>query len=463
MNTPSTPTRVLVLDDDRAVGDSLKRFVETEGLVCDAIERAGEVFDRLATGRYGVLICDVMLEDANGMDVLRRVAREHPAVAVIMITGYGAIEAAVEAIRIGAVDYLAKPIVESELRMAIRRAARHHELCAENTRLRDAVEGQSGSGAIIGEDHRMHRAMEVVHAVAGSSATVLLTGETGTGKSMIAKELHRLSSRSGREYVELHCGSLPESLLESELFGHVKGAFTGAHADKRGRFELADGGTIFLDEINTAPKSMQVRLLRVLQERAFEPVGSTETKRVDVRVVVASNEPLDQLVRNGEFREDLYHRMNVVHIELPPLREREEDIPRLAAHFLAKYRLEHASVAERFSEEAMRLLVSYAFPGNVRELANIVERVSVLSREEMVPVDLLPKRVLSAALEPAGSTSQWKGEALSEALKAPEREILLRALEANRWNRQETADQLSINRTTLYKKMKQHGLDRLAG
>jgi len=307
----------------------------------------------------------------------------------------------------------------------------------------------------------------LIQAVAPTNTTVLMTGESGTGKSLIAKAIHRHSSVLDGPFVEISCGSIPETLLESELFGHVKGAFTGAHANKIGKFLAADHGTLFLDEINSASAGMQLKLLRVLQERKFEPVGSTETVEVNVRVLLATNQPLEGLVREGVFRQDLYYRINVVSIELPPLRERVTDIPVLAEYFLDKYNKELDRRLTGFTPEAIAALQEYEMPGNVRELENIVQRAVVLSRRSVVDVDDLPAHVISnqswrfeEGQHAAGSAPLlWGGEPLSEAVEAQERLIILAALDANGWNRRQTADQLKINRTTLYKKIKHYGLD----
>jgi DNA-binding NtrC family response regulator len=466
MNLGTATPRVLVIDDDEAVAVSLCEFLRLEGYDCAHCGTAREGETLIGSGAYGVALCDISLPGANGLDILRRVARDHPEIAMVMITGYGSIETAVHAIREGAVDFLAKPIIDSELRLAVGRAVRQHTLSNENKRLRTELVGKTSAPRIIGEDHRMVRAMGVVDAVASSSATVLLSGESGTGKSAIAREIHARSPRCDRPFVEVHCGSIPESLLESELFGHMRGAFTGAHADKEGRFARAHTGTIFLDEINTASPSMQVRLLRVLQDRTFEPVGSERPHEVDVRIILASNEPLNELVERGTFREDLYYRINVVDIELPPLRERAGDIAALATHFLELYREEYNSPAASLSEDALRALLSHPMPGNVRELSNIIERAAVLCRGETITLNDLPDEVafpnnrLSQLYEAGVASAQMT---LHDALREPERQILLSALESNNWNRQSTADQLDINRTTLYKKMKTYGLDRLVG
>jgi len=383
----------------------------------------------------------------------------------------------VQALRLGASDYLTKPLVDAELRLSLTRALRQQVLLAENQTLRRQLDTKFGLGNLIGSDHRMLKTYELIQAVAPSRTTVLMTGESGVGKSLVAHAIHQASPRRSKPYVELSCGSIPETLLESELFGHVKGAFTGAHADKIGRFLAANGGTIFLDEINSASPGMQLKLLRVLQERRFEPVGSSQTIEVDVRVVLASNQPLEGLVAAGTFRQDLYYRINVVKIELPPLRDRPGDIPVLAEHFLRIHGSELGKQLLGFSAEAMEALVRYAYPGNVRELQNIVERAAVLTRKQTIGIEDLPGPVAgiedgpkAAAKElgaaPAGgaeAAGAWTPMPLEEALKEPEKLILLRALRANAWNRQKTADQLGINRTTLYKKIKMYELDRRAG
>jgi DNA-binding NtrC family response regulator len=486
MSTPSKG-RVLIIDDDSIVAESLVEFVTREGFRASTAQSSREALTLLEDAErtrdpghppepFGVAICDLSLPGEGGMELLRQIGRKHAGVAVVMLTGYGSIESAVEALRAGAVDYLTKPVIDVELRMALDRAVRQHALLSENQTLRRKLERRFGMESILGADPRMQKIFELVQAVAPSKTTVLMSGESGTGKSLIAHAIHQSSPRAGKPFVELACGSIPETLLESELFGHVKGAFTGAHADKVGRFLAANGGTIFLDEINSASPAMQLKLLRVLQERKFEPVGSTQTVDVDVRVVLASNQPLEALVASGQFRQDLYYRINVVKIELPPLRERVTDIPVLADFFLEKHAGELGKQLVGFTPEATDSLRRYSYPGNVRELQNIIERAAVLCRGQTVGVEDLPPQVTGQEApsvlhlrqhDGAADDGPWVPMHLEEALREPERRILLKALKANNFNRQKTADQLGINRTTLYKKLKAHGMDlgdeRLAG
>ena len=472
-NEASRAVRVLVVDDDPIVAESLAEFLCAEGHRAATALNASEALAALKSAEeraaeepadpFALVLCDVSLPGVGGLELLSRIVRQHPATAVIMLTGYATVETAVEALRAGAVDFLTKPLVDAELRSALERALRQQALLAENANLRRQLDDRYGLGNILGGDHRMRRIFELVEAVAPTRTTVLMTGESGTGKSLVAHAIHLRSPRHDKAFVEISCGSIPETLLESELFGHVKGAFTGAYTDKPGRFLAADGGTIFLDEINSAPPSMQLKLLRVLQERRFEPVGSTRTVEVDVRVVLASNQPLEQLVAEGKFRQDLYYRVNVVKIELPPLRERVGDIPALAEHFLRKHAAELGRQIVGFTPAAMDLLRRYPYPGNVRELQNIVERAAVLARGQTIGEEDLPPNFGTESGAPtlaasAPDDAEWTPMPLEEALREPERRILLRALRANQWNRQQTAAQLGINRTTLYKKMKALGL-----
>lgn len=522
-NVSQTKARILLVDKDAVFAESIAEFCISEGHDVMTALTSAEAIDALANAEkdaqegkastFDVALIDLSLHD--GEELLRTVHKTYAATAVIVTTPYGSAESAVEALRLGACDYITKPIVDVELRMSLERAMRQRALLSENEALKTRLAPSNALSNVAGSDPRMAKVYELVRAVAASKTTVLMSGESGTGKSLIAHAIHDHSPRKHKPFVEISCGSIPETLLESELFGHVKGAFTGAHADKTGRFLAANQGTIFLDEINSASPGMQLKLLRVLQERRFEPVGSTQTIEVDVRVILASNQPLEALVASGQFRQDLYYRINVVKIELPPLRERVGDIEQLSELFLAKHAKELGRQIVGFSSEAIDALRGYAYPGNVRELQNIIERAAVLARGQTITLDDLPSHVIHAArggaaqvdrgvnalrtavdsafagpntligvpsnlprlpeqtpayavaasneqsmLRVGGSTENdpWVPMTLEEALREPERRIIMKALQANAWNRQKTSDQLGINRTTLYKKMKAYGL-----
>lgn len=462
LNTPHKP-RLLILDEDRIMLSSLSQFLSREGYELHTTDDPDEAFSIMEGARIELLLADINMPGLKPADFLRTIRRRFPHVVVIVITGYGSIEGAVEAIKLGAIDYLTKPIVDDEIRVVVEKAVRQQALLFENQTLKQQLDLRFGLENIVGHDYRMLKVFDLVEAVADSRTTVLMTGESGTGKSLLARAIHHRSPRRDKPFIEVSCGALPETLLESELFGHVKGAFTGAVADKPGRFLAADGGTIFLDEINSASAAMQVKLLRVLQERSFEPVGSTQTKNVDTRVILATNCDLAQLVAEQKFRQDLYYRINVVNIRLPNLRERLSDIPLLASHFLRRFNQEAGREIVGFTDAAMAAMQRYTWPGNVRELENAIERAVVLCRRPHIDVDDLPEQVQSFTPQrPAAAVQVENAEApmpLEQALEGPERRILEAALKRNNWNRQSTADELNINRTTLYKKMRKYRLD----
>jgi len=452
-----TQPRILIVDDDPIIRDSLVEFLRLEEYQCKGAAGLNQALEELGKLNYNLVISDVNMPEGNGFDLLRVIRKNYPDIVTIVITGYGTIESAVEAIKMGAYDYLTKPIVDDEIRMIVKRAMEQQSLIQENRNLKNQLKERFGLGNIIGHDYKMLKVFDLIEAVADSKATVMISGESGTGKSLIARAIHHRSERMDRPFVEVSCGALPETLLESELFGHVKGSFTGAVSDKQGKFLAADGGTIFLDEINSATPGFQVKLLRVLQERQFEPVGSLETKTVDVRVILATNRDLQEEVRAGRFREDLYYRINVVNIGLPPLRERTTDVPLLAEKFLEAMCRIHNKQKTGFTDEVLRLMEQYTWPGNVRELENVVERAVVLSRNSMIGTEDLPANLLELAQKQESQT--YKPMSLRDALEEPEKRIIEMSLRQHNWNRQETAEALGINRTTLYKKMKYYNLE----
>ncbi|MCH9023144.1 MAG: sigma-54-dependent Fis family transcriptional regulator [Planctomycetes bacterium] len=453
----SQKKRILVVDDDPIICDSICEFMRVEGFSSETAADLRGALVELEKQNYNIVITDINMPEGDGFELLRIIRKRYPEVVTIIITGYGTIESAVEAIKMGAYDYLTKPIVDDELRMVVDRALEQQGLLEENRNLKDQLKSRLGLENIIGHDYKMLKIFDLIEAVAESKATVLITGQSGTGKSLIARAIHHRSDRMGKSFVEVSCGALPENLLESELFGHVKGSFTGAISDKAGKFLAADGGTLFLDEINSASASMQLKLLRVLQEKQFEPVGSNVTETVDVRIILATNQDLQEAVQAGSFREDLYYRINVVNIDLPTLAERMTDIALLAEKFLHRMCVSHGKTKSGFCEEVITALENYTWPGNVRELENVVERAVVLSKTSTITLDDLPVHIIEQ-LE-TQKTRTTRSMCLRKALEEPEKKIIEMALRQHNWNRQLTAEMLNINRTTLYKKMKRYSLE----
>jgi DNA-binding NtrC family response regulator len=452
-----TKPHLLVVDDDRHVLESMADWLRGQGFELDASPGYADALERLRGRNFELVLADVRLRDGDGFDLLEQCRRNWPATQVILMTGYGTPDGAIEAIHAGAFDYVTKPLIGDELRMAIERALSQRSVQRENDNLRAQLDRRYGMDNIVGRDPRMLKVFEMIASVADTRATVLVTGESGTGKSMIARAIHRRSSRAKGPFVEVACGALPETLLESELFGHVAGAFTGAAGEKMGKFLQAHGGTIFLDEIGTSSPAMQVKLLRVLQELKFEQVGGNKTFEVDVRVVLATNEDLARAVAEGRFRQDLYYRINVINVELPPLRARPSDVMMLAHSFLEQVREDSRRPVTGFADDALAAMERYHWPGNVRELQNVVERAVLLGKGPTITLaDLPPELRGTGTFITATPVGQ---KTLKEALEGPERQIIRDVLESNNWNRNATADQLGINRTTLYKKMKRLGLE----
>jgi len=446
--------RILLVDDDPFVTDSLAEVLRREGFEVRTAYDGGEAVRLAKQSPVDVVLADVNLPELDGLELLRQVSCHEDAPAVVLITGFGTIENAVEAMREGAFDYLPKPLVDDVVLFTVRRALENRSLRRENEELRGRLEGRVALEAIVGRDPKMAAIFTTIEAIAVTRSTVLLTGESGTGKTILARAIHQCSTRRGAPFVEVNCGALPETLLESELFGHVRGSFTGAVRDRPGKFELADGGTIFLDEIATASPALQVKLLHVLQDRTIERIGDRRSRTVDVRVLLATNRDLTAEVRAGRFREDLFYRIHVVTIEVPPLRERPGDVPLLAEAFLERFARENGRRLRGFTRDALDRLALYAWPGNVRELENVVERAVVLCGGRYISASDLPPTILGKeSLPPPSGTLPLK-----KALEEPERRIIERALERNRGNRQRTAEMLGVNRTTLFNKMRKYGL-----
>ena len=454
------------------------RTLEACGFAVTRVASAADIVDALRDGLPTVVVADLFGDDRLFDDLRAGLASSPAQTSLIALSGTLSAQRAVRWMRSGADDVLVKPIDPLELRAAATRAAERLVIRLRITPTR-LTQGGDPLAAIVGSDPRLQRALDMARAASRVRSTTLIQGETGTGKSTLARAIHESGSRAGKPFVEIACGSIPEALLESELFGHVKGAFTGAVADKKGRFLAADGGTLFLDEINTATSTMQVKLLRALQERAFEPVGSDETIQVDVRVIVATNQPLERLVDEGRFSPDLYYRVHVLPIDLPPLRERTTDLERLAVHFLARKSAEIERTILGFQPDAIEALRRYHWPGNIRELENAVERAVILCDGARIGAEHLPDRVLRASTTstqagapspllklnsiPAAPVSPQAQDArtLSQRLRDPERAALLDTLEKHGWNRTQAAKALGINRTTLYRKMRDLGLTHL--
>lgn len=451
-----SPPVQLLLADAQLEQSNLPAALEAAGIAVTCSAQLG-AREWLQKGDFQVVVAD---SGQAAEDLLELAASQSEPPAVILLDGFGTIHDAVESIRRGAFDYLSKPAPEEQVLASVKRALSQQRLLQENKRLRENLGELYSLSNLQSRDQRMLEVFETVRSVADTRATVLIEGESGTGKTMLARAIHLNSERAKEPFVVVHCGAVPESLLESELFGHVRGAFTGAVRDRIGRFEAADGGTIFLDEIATAPLELQVKLLRVIETKQFERVGDEQTREVDVRVLAAGNRTLSVEVSEGRFREDLYYRLNVVSIQLPPLRDRPTDIPLLAQHFLERANAEHGRQIEEFGTTAMTALLRHAWLGNVRELQNRIERGVLLARGpqmEAADLDLADERIQPAG----GKVDEHMPTALGplkEALEGPERSIIERALEWNGGNRTRTAEMLSIDRSTLFNKMKKYNL-----
>jgi DNA-binding NtrC family response regulator len=459
--------RILVVDDDPLIRGSLYEMLRGRRFDVEMASDGAEAISHLKRRPFQLVLTDWKMPQVDGMSLLSHIRTNYPDVSVVLITGFGSVTSAVEAIREGAFDYLTKPIQPEELEATIQRALSQYAPATESA--------DDPFAGIIAQDPAMQKLFTMIRAVAASPATVLLEGESGTGKRVIAQAIHRADpKRRSNPFVEISCGALPETLLESELFGHVRGSFTGAIRDRQGRFELADGGTILLDEIDAFSPALQVKLLRVIQERLYERVGDTRTMRADVRIIAATNRKLSELVRQGKFREDLYYRLNVIAMRLPPLRDRKGDLPLLIEHFIECSSRAMGKSISGVTDEAMRVLTSYHWPGNIRELENVVERAVILSKHARLDLDDLPEDIRFHSNAPAMAIDDQQEEGgadapsedagngpvpLKDAMKMPERDLILKVLAEVRWNRSEAAKRLGIHRSTLYHKIRKLGID----
>ena len=450
----SEKTKILVTDDEEIMRDVLGALLAGENYAVDLAETGGQALAMLRDSTYDVMLLDLLMPDMDGLEVLQKLQELDDRPAVIVLTAFATLEKAVKATRLGAFDFIAKPFKNDEILLAVRNAREQRRLRVENLLLKRSLQARYSFKNIIGKGAAMQQVFQLISQVAPSRSTVLVQGESGTGKELVAKAIHASSPRADAPFMTINCGNIPSELLESELFGHVRGAFTGAASSKKGLFEAADGGSLFLDEVATLSMEMQAKLLRVIQEREFRRLGGLENIKVDVRIIAATNMDLQEAVRRGAFRDDLFYRLNVIAIKLPPLRERPEDIPLLAEHFIRKYSEENNKEAPAIENSAMKALLDYDWPGNVRELENVIERAIVLSSGKPIAADLFPKN-LSASLSPAPRAGM-PGDAipLKERVSDYEKSLILAALETTRWNQKKAAEILLVNTTTLSEKLK---------
>lgn len=452
---PEPKARILIVDDDDIILDSLQEFLRLEGYQVDVARSYEEAIGALERAEFNIAITDVNMPGSSGFELLRLCRQKYPQMVVVMITGYGTIDSAVEAIKMGAYDYLTKPIIDDELRLAVERALQQQNLLRENRALKQQLEQRHQLTNIVGQDYKMLRVFDLIESVADSRTNVLILGESGTGKSMIARAIHAHSRRADRPFIEVACGAIPESLLESELFGHVRGAFTGAVADRKGLLEAADGGTIFLDEIGDMPMSMQAKLLRALENGEILPVGSNEVRHTDVRVIAATHRDLRERMKEGQFREDLYYRLNQVMIRIPPLRERREDIPLLIQHFIEQANAEHGCRVQGITPEAIRQLVNQRWEGNVRQLRQAITQMVVLASEPTLDVGDIPEEFRQNTQIIPVSSGFLAGHTLTELEKV----AIQQTLKLTDGNREKAAKLLGIGARTLYRKLKEYDIE----
>ncbi len=453
------PLHILVVDDDPGHLTALKTIIKSWGYTVTLADDGTHAVENVKERPFDLILMDVRMAQMSGIEALKEIKKYNPSIPILIMTAYSSVDSAVEALKAGAYDYLTKPLDFEVLKLTLERALEHTGLKEENKYLKDKLSADYELKNIIGKSRPMKELIDILAMIAPSEATVLITGESGTGKELVAKSIHHNSSRKGHPLVVVNCVALTETLLESELFGHEKGAFTGADKRREGRFMKANRGTIFLDEIGETSPTMQAKLLRVIQEREIQRVGGEETLSVDVRILAATNRNLEEDVKEGKFREDLYYRLNVVALNVPPLCDRQDDIPLLAQHFLEKYAEKNRKNVKGFSPLAMDMLINYGWPGNVRELENTIERAVILLTGDLITEKDLPSNII----EPYSEISDWvekpKPVVANRPLEDIEKEAILATLKATGGNKSETARRLKINRKTLHKKLKDYGVD----
>jgi DNA-binding NtrC family response regulator len=445
--------RILVADDERIIRDVLSDLLTSESYTVDLAENGSQTLKMVREREYGALLLDLIMPDMDGLQVLEELQDFENRPEVIILTAYASLEKAIKATKLGAFDFIAKPFKNDELLLAVKNALEHRHLLEENQRLRNTLHDRYSFHNIVGKSSGIQKVFDLICQTAPRRSTILIQGESGTGKELVAKAIHAYSDRADAPFIALNCGNIPSELLESELFGHVRGAFTGATSAKRGLFEAANGGTLFLDEVTTISLETQSKLLRVIQEKEFRRLGGLENIKVDVRIIAASNSDMYTAVQQRTFRDDLYYRLNVIAIKIPPLRERPEDIPLLTEHFIKKYGEENRRNNFEVDPSAMKILMDCQWPGNVRELENVIERAVVLAPGNRITADLFPNNI---SMPPPEASFLFNQEPISlkEKVGRYEQKLILAALEKTNWNQKKAAQLLSINATTLSEKLK---------
>ena len=454
--------RILIVDDEGHNREYLTEILSDEDYEVECACNGKEALVKLSQDTYRVVLTDLNMPELDGLGVIQYLVDNQINTIGIIYTGYGSVKTAVDAMKLGAFDYLTKPFKAEEIKVVIKKALDHLKLQEENVYLREQLKTRYKFDNIVGSSEKMQKVFDLIGKIANTESTILVLGDSGTGKELVARAIHYNSPRAGHSFVPVNCGAIPEALLESELFGHEKGAFTGAFRTRIGRFELASGGSIFLDEISEMSPNLQVKLLRVIQEREFERVGGVKSIRADVRIIAATNRNLEEEVAEGRFREDLYYRLNVIPVHLPALKDRIEDLPLLVKHFLDKYKAGSPSKVEGFSKGALSVLMHYAWPGNVRELENLVERMAVLCDDPEVGIGDLPDKILAGSSSVSTFLPHFElpedGIDLSTAVSEFEKSIIVQALNKSNWVKNRAAKLLHLNRTTLVEKIKKQNL-----